>query len=137
MQFTSTRNSDLTVSFSKAVRDCIPDDGGVFVPSMIEDLRRWIYYINENTPFTSIAGALTSALIKDEFSPIICETIATKAFPVEPKVRQLDDKLFLMELYQDFKAGGCDRMEAVHPDRKLREVLQSLEYGLELPDLLL
>ena len=102
MQFTSTRNSDLTVSFSKAVRDCIPDDGGVFVPSMIEDLRRWIYYINENTPFTSIAGALTSALIKDEFSPIICETIATKAFPVEPKVRQLDDKLFLMELYHGF-----------------------------------
>ena len=102
MQFTSTRNKDLAVKFSKAVRDCIPEDGGVFIPSSIEDLRRWIYYIDENTSFTSIAGSLTSALIKDEYSPIICETIATNAFPVEPKVRQLDDHLFMMELYHGF-----------------------------------
>ena len=54
MQFTSTRNNNLTVSFSQAVRDCIPDDGGVFVPSSIEDMRRWIYYIDETTPFASI-----------------------------------------------------------------------------------
>ena len=102
MQFTSTRNRDLSVPFSKAVRDCIPEDGGVFIPSSIEDLRRWIYYIDETTSFTSIAGSLTSALIKDEYSPIICETIATDAFPVEPKVKQLDDHIFLMELYHGF-----------------------------------
>lgn len=102
MQFTSTRNKDLSVLFSQAVRDCIPEDGGVFVPSSIEDLRRWIYYIDENTSFSSIAGSLTSALIKDEYSPIICETIATDAFPVEPTVRQLDDKLFIMEPYHSF-----------------------------------
>ena len=87
MQFTSTRNNNLTVSFSQAVRDCIPDDGGVFVPSTIEDMRRWIYYIDETTPFASIAGSLTSALMHEEFSPIICETIATAAFPVEPVVK--------------------------------------------------
>ena len=70
MKFTSTRNKNLRVSFSQAVNDCVPSDGGVFVPADIEDLRRWIYYIDENTSFTSIAGTLTSALIKDEFSPI-------------------------------------------------------------------
>lgn len=102
MLFTSTRNRDLSVTFSKAVRDCIPEDGGVFVPSSIEDLRRWIYYIDENTSFKSIAGSLTSALIKEEYSPIICEKIATDAFPVEPVVRQIDDKLFFMELYNGF-----------------------------------
>lgn len=102
MNFTSTRNNDLLVSFSQAVKDCVPADGGVFVPSEIEDLRRWIYYIDNKTSFTSIAGSITSALIKDEFSPIICETIATDAFPSEPVVRQLDDKLFLMELYHGF-----------------------------------
>jgi len=107
MQFTSTRNRDLSVPFSQAVRDCIPEDGGVFIPSSIEDLRRWIYYIDEKTSFTSIAGSLTSALIKEEYSPIICETIATDAFPVEPKVRQLDDHLFMMELYHGFT--GCHR----------------------------
>lgn len=108
MKFTSTRNKDLRVSFSQAVNDCIPSDGGVFVPADIEDLRRWLYYIDENTSFTSIAGTLTSALIKDEFSPIICETIATSAFPFEPKISQLDDKLFFMELYNGFTGHHRD-----------------------------
>ena len=107
MQFTSTRNSNLKVSFSQAVRDCIPDDGGVFVPSSIEDMRRWIYYIDETTSFASIAGSLTSALMHEEFSPIICETIATAAFPVEPVVKQLDGSLFMTEMYHGFT--GCHR----------------------------
>ena len=81
MIFTSTRNDKLEVSFSRAVKDCLPEDGGVFVPSAnaFEDLRRWIYYINENTSFTSIAGTLTSAFMQNEFSPIICQTIAEKS----------------------------------------------------------
>ena len=60
MIFTSTRNSSLEVSFSRAVKECLPEDGGVFVPSpnAFEDLRRWIYYINEDTSFTSISTAL-------------------------------------------------------------------------------
>ena len=108
MKFTSTRNKNLRVSFSQAVNDCVPSDGGVFVPADIEDLRRWIYYIDENTSFTSIAGTLTSALIKDEFSPIICEAIATSAFPFEPKISQIDDKLFFMELYNGYTGHHRD-----------------------------
>lgn len=102
MIFTSTRNPDLQVPFSQAVRDFIPSDGGLFIPSKMEDLRRWIYYTDENTSFNSIAGTLTSAFIQDEFSPIICETIATSAFSFAPVVRQLDDKLFMCELYHGF-----------------------------------
>lgn len=109
MIFTSTRNSSLGVKFSQAVRECIPSDGGVFVPSVasIEDLRRWIYYIDENTTFTSIAGTLTSAYMQDEFSPIICQRIAEEAFPFAPEIKQLDDNLFHMELYHGFT--GCHR----------------------------
>lgn len=102
MQFTSTRDSKLSVSFSQAVRDCIPADGGVFIPSQIQDMRRWINYIDESTPFTSIAGSLTTAFMHDEFSPIICETIAMDAFPKSPVVSQLDDNLFSMELFHGF-----------------------------------
>jgi len=109
MLFTSTRNRDLSVKFSQATHKCLPEDGGVFVPSQsgIEDLRRWIYYIDETTSFSSIAGTLTSAFIQDEFSPIICETIATSAFPFSPVVRQLDTNLFQMELYHGYT--GCYR----------------------------
>ncbi len=124
MQFTSTRNNNLTVSFSQAVRDCIPDDGGVFVPSSIEDMRRWIYYIDETTPFASIAGSLTSALMHEEFSPIICETIATAAFPVEPVVRQLDGSLFMTEMYHGFT--GC------HRDYGVSYLVSYLETTLQL-----
>ncbi len=109
MIFTSTRDDNLSVNFSQAVKECLPSDGGVFVPSSnsFEDLRRWIYYIDEKTTFTSIAGTLTSAFIQNEFSPIICERIATKAFPFSPVVKQLDDNLFLMELFHGFT--GCHR----------------------------
>ena len=124
MQFTSTRNSNLRVSFSQAVQDCIPDDGGVFVPSSIEDMRRWIYYIDETTSFASIAGSLTSALMHEEFSPIICETIATAAFPVEPVVKQLDGSLFMTEMYHGFT--GC------HRDYGVSYLVSYLETTLQL-----
>ena len=109
MIFTSTRNSSLEVSFSRAVKECLPEDGGVFVPSpnAFEDLRRWIYYINEQTSFTSIAGTLTSAFMQNEFSPIICQTIAEKAFPFSPVITQLDENLFNLELYHGYT--GCYR----------------------------
>lgn len=77
----------------------MPQDGGLYVVDGTADLRRWILYTNENTSFSSIAGTLTSALINNEYSPIICETIATKAFPFEPVLKQLDEKLFALELF--------------------------------------
>ena len=98
MKFTSTIDKSVKVGFMQAVLDCTPRDGGMYVPFETEDLRRWITYTDENTSFTSIAGSLTSAFIQDEFSPIICETIATRAFPFAPEIKQLDEKLFLLEL---------------------------------------
>ena len=61
MKFTSTRNKTLHTSFIDAICNCMPSDGGLYVPCDTEDLRRWISYIDENTSFTSIAGTLTSA----------------------------------------------------------------------------
>src|SRR5574344_686264 len=107
MRFTSTRNKNINKSFAQAIMDCMPEDGGLYVPEGTADLRRWILYTNENTSFASIAGALTSACINDEYSPIICETIATKAFPFEPKMTQLADNLFNLELYHG--PTGCHR----------------------------
>lgn len=99
MRFTSTRNKSISVSFSQAVLDCMPDDGGLYVPFETEDLRRWVLYTDENTTFQSIAGSLTSAFIRDEFSPIICETIVSKAFKFAPEIKMLDKNLFLLELF--------------------------------------
>lgn len=99
MRLTSTRDKSVNSSFANAILNCMPKDGGLYVPDGTADLRRWILYTNENTSFSSIAGALTSAFINNEYSPLICETIATKAFPFEPVLKQLDDRLFALELF--------------------------------------
>ena len=99
MQFVSTRNNKDKVSFSKAIVQPVPKDGGIYAPAYEENLRPWILHMDDNTPFNSIAGSLTSALLKDEFSPIISETIATKAFPFSPVLSQIDKNLFVLELY--------------------------------------
>ena len=99
MQFHSTRNPNVTVSFAHAVLDCMASDGGLYVPAYEENLRPWILYMNSGTTFASLAGALTSALIKEEFSPIISEAIATRAFPFSPEIRQLDESLYALELF--------------------------------------
>ena len=99
MKFTSTRNPSVSVNFAKAILDCMPEDGGLYIPDDFADLRKWILYTDENTSFSNIAGTLTSACINTEFSPIICETIATKAFPFSPKVQKIDENLFTLELY--------------------------------------
>lgn len=107
MQFVSTRNRTSPVSFEHAVLDCMPSDGGLYVPAGTSDLRRWIMYTGKKTSFASIAGTLTSAFINDEFSPIICETIATRAFTFEPALKQLDDNHFMLELFHG--PTGCHR----------------------------
>ena len=99
MKFISTRNSDNIVDFEKAVLDCIPSDGGLYVPQIEADLRRWILYSDSDTSFANMAGTLTSACINDEFSPIICETIVSKAFPFNPEVRKIDERLYSLRLY--------------------------------------
>lgn len=99
MKLVSTRNTSKTVSFMEAVRNCIPDDGGLYVPADEEDLRPWIMYMNEKTPFTSITGTLTSALLKEEISPAISERLANQAFPFQPELISLTPTMSLLQLY--------------------------------------
>lgn len=126
MKFISTKNDKTLVSFSQAVRECIPHDGGVFYPdaSSFEDLRKWLYYIDEKTSFSSIAGILTSAFMNEEFSPIICEKIAHEAFPFQPLVKQLEDNLFNLQLYHGFTG--------LHRDFGVSYLSSYLETTLEL-----
>lgn len=100
MKLVSTRNNTHTVSFKRAIFDCMPSDGGLYVPYSEHDLRSWILHMNEQTSFPAIAGSLTAALLKEEISPVISERIAAAAFQsYSPRLRQLDDRLFLLELF--------------------------------------
>ncbi len=127
MELISTRNSKKIVSFRNAVLDCMPEDGGLYVPAKEEDLRPWIMYMDETTKFSSIAGTLTSALLKEEFSPVVSERIAAKAFSsYSPELRQLDDHLFSLELFHG--PTGC------HKDFGFLWLASALEHILTMED---
>ncbi len=126
MRFTSTRNNETDVGFEQAIRFCMPDDGGLYIPSGSADLRKWILYSNEQTSYASVAGAMTLAYINEEFSPVICETIATHAFPYEPVLRKLDDSFYMLELFHG--PTGWQRDFGTH------YLAESLETILRLKD---
>jgi len=127
MELVSSRNNNRIVSFRNAVLDCMPADGGLYVPAREEDLRPWIMYMDETTSFSSIAGTLTSALLKAEFSPVVSERIAAKAFSgFSPELRQLDDRLFSLELFHG--PTGC------HKDFGLLWLASALEHILTMED---
>ncbi len=77
----------------------MPPDGGMYVPANEEDLKPWILYMNETTSFEGVAGTLTSALLKEELSPVVSERIAAKAFPFSPRLKKLSSRLYSLELY--------------------------------------
>ena len=107
MKLISTRNDSQQVSFKQAIFNCMPTDGGLYVPYSEHDLRSWILHMNEQTSFSAIAGSLTAALLKEEISPVISERIAAKAFhSYSPRLRQLDDH-FGTFTDNRRKARGC------------------------------
>jgi Threonine synthase len=127
MELVSTRNSTRIVSFRNAVLDCIPQDGGLYVPAREADLRPWIMYMDESTRFSAIAGTLTSALLKEEFSPVVSERIAASAFASwSPELRQLDEQLFSLELFHG--PTGC------HKDFGFLWFASALEHILTMED---
>lgn len=127
MELISTRDSRRVVSFREAVLDCIPKDGGLYVPAREEDLRPWIMYMDETTSFASIAGTLTSALLREEFSPVVCERIAAAAYTgFSPELRQLDDRFFSLELFHG--PTGC------HKDFGFLWFASALEHLLVMED---
>lgn len=102
MKFISTRDFNKKkkqVDFATAVLSCMPKDGGLYVPTGSYDFRRWILYTKPDTTFANIAGTLTLALINEEYSPIICEAIATKAFSFAPVIKKLAQGFYTMELF--------------------------------------
>ena len=112
MKLASTQDARREAGFVQAVLRPLPDDGGLYQPVSEADLSPWILHMDETRSFSAVAGTLTSALLNEELSPAVCERLAFAAFAdASPVLRQLDDSLYLLELYhtptgthQDFGA---------------------------------
>ncbi|MDR1785802.1 MAG: threonine synthase [Spirochaetaceae bacterium] len=99
MRIASTRNRSQEASFSTAILDCIPPDGGLYTLYPTGDFRPWLHSMTKTMSFSAIAALLTQILTKNEFSPAVAEAIAHRSLTFSPEIRRLDRSLYLLELF--------------------------------------
>jgi threonine synthase len=98
MQFRSTRSTAKEVSFKDAILDCLPLDGGLYVPSSAPDMRQYALYMEAETTYPELVGALAPALLQGELNPLSAARVAESAFDFEPALTQLDDNFSVLSL---------------------------------------
>ncbi len=117
MRFRSTRTPDSTVSFKDAVLQCLPIDGGLYVPVAPVDLRQFFLYMDESTSYPDLVATAMSPLLEGELNPMSASRVAESAFAFEPVLHRLDDRLSLLELHNGptgvFKDFGIAFLAAV------------------------
>jgi len=98
MQFRSTNASEPLVSFKDAVLNCLPPDGGLYVPDKVMDIRQFFLYMSEETSFPDLVAAVAPSLLEG-INPFSASHVAESAFNFEPELIRLDDDYSLLNLY--------------------------------------
>jgi threonine synthase len=117
MQFKSTQSDDSVVSFKDAVLRCLPHGGGLYVPASVTDMRQFFLYMDINTSYPELVATVTPGLLQGELNPFSASRVADSAFAFEPELKQLDDRLSVLNLYNGptgvFKDFGIAFLAAV------------------------
>jgi threonine synthase len=129
MKFISTRVGSATgktpVTFRQAVFSGLPTDGGLYVPAEQPDLSARIAGFSEHTSFQELAADVVEQLIGDELSSEAVRRVCERAFTFEPTLRQLEEKLTLLELFHGptcaFKDFGAAFLASVMEEFLVRE----------------
>jgi threonine synthase len=135
MWFCSTNSSDNTprnlVSFRDAVLDCLPVDGGLYVPDKVMDIRQFFLYMDEQTTFPELVAAVAPSLLEDELNPSSASIVAESAFSFAPELIQLDGDFSILNLYNGptgtYKDFGIAFLSAL-----LEELRKNTGYSLVL-----
>ncbi|MCL2243422.1 MAG: threonine synthase [Treponema sp.] len=99
MQFRSTKSNLPPVSYKEAVFHCLPEDGGLYVPDQMTDIRQFIKYMNEKTDFNDMVASITPALLEGELNQESASRIACSAFNFKPELIRLDENFSILNLY--------------------------------------
>jgi len=117
MQFKSTKLKSPLVSYKEAVLNCLPEDGGFYVPDQAVDFRQFFTHMSEKTSFHELVAAATASFLDDSLNPVSASRVAKNAFNFEPKLIKLDDEFSLLNLYSGptgvFKDFGIAFMSAI------------------------
>ncbi|MDR1901811.1 MAG: threonine synthase [Treponema sp.] len=98
MQFRSTKAHEPLVSFKDAVLRCLPQNGGLYVPAAVMDLRQFFLYMNSSTTYPELVATVAPALLQGELNPFSASRVAESAFAFEPELIQLDENFSLLNL---------------------------------------
>jgi threonine synthase len=98
MQFRSTNSSEPLISFKDAVFNCLPPDGGLYVPDKVTDIRQFFLYMSEETTFPDLVAAVAPSLLEG-INPFSASHVAESAFNFEPELIRLDDDFSILNLY--------------------------------------
>jgi threonine synthase len=117
MQFKSTRSHEIQVSFKDAVLRCLPPQGGLYVPAAMVDMRQFFLYMDAGTDYPELVSTVAPPLLQGELNPFSASRVAESAFNYEPELRQLEDNLSVLTLYNGptgvFKDFGVAFLAAV------------------------
>ncbi|MDR0554877.1 MAG: threonine synthase [Treponema sp.] len=117
MQFRSTKPGSRMVSFREAISRCLPEEGGLYVPDSVMDMRQFFLHMDEDTTYPELVSTVAPVLLQDELNPLSAARVAESAFNFEPELKRLDDRLSVLTLYNGptgvFKDFGISFMAAV------------------------
>ncbi len=117
MQFYSTNNKDLRVSFKEAVFNSMPLDKGLYMPEVIPQLPASFIDNIEKYSLTEIAYEVASALLKDEIPADDLKALVEEAANFDAPAVPLDNDTFVLELFHGpslaFKDFGARFMSRV------------------------
>ena len=99
MQYYSTNNKSLNVSFKQAVLKGLSEDGGLFMPVSIPSLNKNFIENIESKSFQEIALEVAKGFIDGEIKESDLEKIVSEAINFDAPVVRLSDNHFILELF--------------------------------------
>lgn len=117
MQYYSTNNKNLKVSFQDAVIKGLSPDGGLFMPENIPQLDSTFFNNLHNYSIQDIAFEVAKLFVDDEISDANLKSIIDDAINFEAPLVKLDSNLSILELFHGptlaFKDFGARFMARV------------------------
>ncbi len=99
MNFYSTKNRDLKVSFKEALLSGMAEDGGLFMPEEIPKLSPKELKYLRGKPLSEVAFVMASKFIGNEIPSKKLKEICDDAYNFDVPIFQLEDNLLILELF--------------------------------------
>ncbi|MDR2072547.1 MAG: threonine synthase [Spirochaetaceae bacterium] len=87
------------VPFKEAILQCLPEEGGLFIPKSVPDLRHLLLHMGEETSYPELVAAVSPLLFEGDLNPSSASRMAEGAFTFEPELLRLDRNFSVLTLY--------------------------------------